>query len=544
MVKRGPMDHHHFTYGKRIARGFRALVRKPLRLGGWCLGFCLHLVGVVGYPMWTFFRKWSTSRPFAPLAWGVLAVVAVVVVGLLAATGHRVSRSDLVVRYRQSAAEAAARGDAKAVELWLEKAVLLNPNDKAFHYGLALTAEQDGRHDRARQIMRTLAPDDRTGYGPAHLWIASHIARSRQEAPSDRDAQTDSRTDTDQAVAGRLRHHLTAIVQYDPDNLAALEELARLELSQRNLPEAIEQLERLVRKDRTFSLRLAQLHVIEGDREKSRSVADAGTDYFRRQVESNPDDIESRIHWARLHGFMEQFDRTVEILIEGAVRKPAPEDMNRLRMELGHAFLGWAKHVERTQPDEVALRLDLLQKALKCTPDHPQVLEQLAALVRDDSAEARAAYYALSTALADGTATPMVHLMLGIAAYKRDKYDLEKQHLRLALAADPQLVIAANNLAWRLANSDPPQLDEALELIEQTVKHDPNRPEVRATRGRIYQLIDRTDDAIVDLEFALSRLKDRPDIHTALADLYASIGDQDLARLHRERATTVGEKDD
>ena len=138
----------------------------------------------------------------------------------------------------------------------------------------------------------------------------------------------------------------------------------------------------------------------------------------------------------------------------------------------------------------------------------------------------------------------MVHLMLGIAAYKRDKYDLEKQHLRLALAADPQLVIAANNLAWRLANSDPPQLDEALELIEQTVKHDPNRPEVRATRGRIYQLIDRTDDAIVDLEFALSRLKDRPDIHTALADLYASIGDQDLARLHRERATTVGEKDD
>ena len=544
MVKRGPMDDDHFLHGGRMARGFRVLIHRLLCLGAWFLGFSFHLVGVVGYPMWTFLRKWSTSRPLAPLAWGVPAVVAVVVVGLLAATGHRVSRSDLVVRYRESAAEAAARGDTKAVELWLEKAVLLNPNDKAFHYGLALTAEQDGRHDRARQIMRTLAPDERTGYGPAHLWIAGQIARSRQEDASNRDAQTGPQTDTDQVKNERLRHHLTASLQYHPENVAALDQLARLELSQGNLPEAIDQFERLVRIDRKFSFMLARLHVIDGDREESRSVADAGTDYFRRQVESNPDDIESRIHWARLHGFMEQFDRTVEILIEGAVRKPAPEDMNRLRMELGHAFLGWAKHVERTQPDEVALRLDLLQKALKCTPDHPQVLEQLAALVRDDSAEARTAYYALSAALADGTATPMVHLMLGIAAYKRGKYELEQHHLRLALAANPQLVIAANNLAWRLANSDPPQLQEAQELIEQAVKQAPNRPEVRATRGRIYQLLGRTDDAILDLEFALGRLKDRPDIHAALAELYATVGNEDLARRHRELATELHGRDD
>ena len=522
------------------------VIRRFLGFGMCVLGFLLHLLAVVAYTFWRFLRKWIMSRPIPSLLWGFPAVAVFLAVGLLSLAGSRVSRSDLVLRYRMAAAEAAGHEDMKAAALWLERTTLLNPNDPVHQFSLAIASEQEGRHEQARQIMQKLAPEDKIGYGPAHFWIADHIARSRQRDrdPAASNRENAPRTDNDQATDDRFRHHLTAGLKHDPDNIAAREQLGQLELNQGNLPEAIEQLERLVRNDRRSSFVLAQLYVVQGDQERSSDVANAGADYFHRQVKNDPDDVESRIHWARLHAFMEQFGRTVEILSEGMIRRPEPEDMNRLRVELSLAFLGWAKHIKQTQPDKVALRLNLLQQALKFAPDNPHVLEQLVVLAGDDSDEARAAHDALSTALAEGAATPMVHLMLGIAAYKRKEYGQEKHHLRLALAADPQLVVAANNLAWRLANSDPPQLDEALELIEQALRQSPDSPEVRATRGRLYQLLDRTDDAILDLQFALSRLKDRRDIHTALADLYATAGNEDLERLHRERAANPDAEDD
>ena len=522
MSRREPMDDDFFPDDEPEAGGFGALIHKPLHLGVWCLGFGLHLVGAVAYAIWTFFRQWATSRPFAPLAWGVPAVVAVVVVGLLAATGARLSSSDLVVEYREAAAQAAGKGDTKSVELWLEKAVQLNPNDKMFRFNLALTAQQDGRLDRARQIMRRLAPDDEIGYGPAHLWIAYDLTKSKESIDAQR--------------AGQVRHHLTAGLKHDSGDVAAREQLGRLELQQGNLAQAIEQYERLVRKDRTFSLVLARLHAAQGEPNRSRNVAESGIDYFRHQVTKDPEDVESRIHWALLHGFMERFDRAVEILSDGLKRKPEADDVDWLRIQLSGALLGWSNYVKQTEPDKLAFRLNLLQQALKLSPDNPDVLEQLAMLAAGDSEEVEAAHEALTAALGKGTATPMVHLILGIAALRRGEYEREQHHLRLALAADPGLVVAANNLAWRLANGDPPQLEEALELIEQAVRQSPDYAVLRSTRGRIYQLLDRPEDAIVELEFALARLKDRPDIHAALADLYTTVGDEDLARVHHELA--------
>ena len=546
MVKREPPDDDDLDLHDAEAMRFGRRIHKSLDFGMWLFGFPLHLLAVTAHIFWEFLRTWITSRPIPSLLRGLPAVAAFFAVGLLGLAGSGVSKSDQFVRYRDAAAEAAGRKDMKAAELWLEKTMLLNPSNPAHRFDLALASEQRGRHEQARRIMQKLAPHDKAGYGPAHLWIAGHMTRSRQRDgdPAASNRENGPQTDTDHVDNERFRHHLAVGLKHDPENFAALEQMARLEISQGNLPEAIERLERLAPKDRKFSFALAQLHVVQGDPKRGRAAAQAGIDHFHRQVQNDPDDVESRIQWARLHGFLEQFDRTVEILSEGVTRKPEPDDMNRLRVELGQAFLGWSRHLKQAQPDKVALRLNLLQRALKFIPDNSRVLEQLAVLAADDSDEARAAQEALSAVLTEGTVTPKVHLMLGIAAYKRGDYDQEEHHLRLALAGDPKLVVAANNLAWRLAHSDPPQLDEALELIEQAVKQSPGQPEIRATRGRIYQLFDRTDDAILDLEFALSRLKNRPDIHTALADLYATAGNEDLARLHRERSTKPDAKEE
>ncbi len=233
----------------------------------------------------------------------------------------------------------------------------------------------------------------------------------------------------------------------------------------------------------------------------------------------------------------------MKLLIDGVRRDPAPsaDDMNRLRRELGDAYLGRALLLQRTRPQLVSERLESLQLALTFTPNHPRVLESIAELVRPDSAKAGDAYELLSSSLAEGTATPMVHLMLSMAAYERGEFDLEQHHLQLALTGDPKLVVAMNNLAWRLATGEPPELEKAFELIDNAVTQAPERPEFRATRGRIHQLLGRNTKAIIDLEAALAKLKDRPDINDSLAQLYDEIGDDQLAEHHRSRATRIRE---
>ncbi len=130
----------------------------------------------------------------------------------------------------------------------------------------------------------------------------------------------------------------------------------------------------------------------------------------------------------------------------------------------------------------------------------------------------------------------MVHLLLGVAALKQGDTAAEEQHLRLALASDPSLVVASNNLAWLLAERDPPQLDEALRLIERAVRQAPDHPALRSTRGRIYERLDRPQQAIVDLEFALTRQPERGDLNEALARLYAGIGNEEQATRHQQLA--------
>lgn len=474
-----------------------------------------------------FTRLWFRSRGYKQILFGVPSIAFATIFLFVAYAGHSARDSDLVSKYRAAAAEAFDRGETKTAELWLRKVSHLDKHDPETQYQLAITAAKRGDYDRANRTMQRIAPDDAGGYPPSHLWRARHLLQSFDQS--------------DKQQASVIRHHLSVALEHDGNNLVAREQIAKLELSQADLPAAIEHYSQLESANPSFAFLLAKLYVLQGDDNTASRIADNGIDHFRSEVESNSGNVDARIQWARLEGFQERFDRSTQLLIDGVNLQSSvsKEDANRLRIEVGNAFYGWAELVRRTNPDDVAQRLKHLQLALKFIPDSSPVLEALAQLSRVDSPEATAAYESLSDSLVDGTATPMVHLVLAIAAFERGEFRHERQHLELALSEDPSLAVAANNLAWRLAVGDPPQLDRAFELINRTVEQSPNRPEFRATRGRIHSLLGNTKEAILDLEAALTRLNDRPDINDALGGLYKRIGDDDLTRLHSARAAQV-----
>lgn len=177
-------------------------------------------------------------------------------------------------------------------------------------------------------------------------------------------------------------------------------------------------------------------------------------------------------------------------------------------------------------------RLVLLQKVLKLNPSDTVALQRLVGVGGGDNETAAAAREMLNVILAGGTAPPIAHLAVGSAAYVNGDVEKARTHLEIAYKRDPSLVVVANNLAWILIHNDPPDAERALLLVNSALEHDPENPVFRDTRGRVYARLERWQDAIADLEFALLTLNSDVSLHRELSAAYFSIGLDDLGEKH------------
>jgi uncharacterized protein HemY len=139
---------------------------------------------------------------------------------------------------------------------------------------------------------------------------------------------------------------------------------------------------------------------------------------------------------------------------------------------------------------------------------------------------------------AGGPTAPALHTVIGTAAAQSGDLTDAREHLEKANQQKPNNPGILNNLAWVLANSQPPELDRASELVNKAVELLPEDAQIRETRGQILVRKKQWQAAIVDLELALPKIKQEsvPGVHKALAEAYEGIGNLELAKTHREKA--------
>lgn len=521
MARRDPMDDDLFLDEERRAGGFRGLLHKPLRLGAWSLGYLLHLLSAFIFALWEFLCRWLTSRPLAPLAWGAPIVIALAAIGLAAATGARLSTSDLVVKYREAAARAAARGDTKAVELWLEKAVALNPNDKMFRFNLALTAASDGRRDRARQIMHRLAPNDRKGYPDAHFWIAKDmVAGNLPLTPK---------------LGKTLEFHLTHALDSERAAPEAHAMLGQLFLAQKDVDNAIGHFAEAAKTTPQLRITLGQLYAVQRRPSRAETEFETALEHFRGLAEEDPENVEARLYYARCQTLLGRLPEAERILKAGI----ESSDDARFPQELAALYLLQFDQLWQKDRSRIAQALVLLEAATEHAPNDPRVLHRLS-LVAAPPGPARAEVIRLlNRTIAEGKATALVHLALGAIAANEGDFATAKLHCELGLEQQPKTMELMNNLAWAIAHADPPDLDRALNLANAAHQAAPNHPEVLETRGQVFAKLGRWKEAITDLEKALPAMPKRVRVHDALAQAYENLGVKELANEHRRRAAEL-----
>lgn len=489
------------------SRAVRTPTRLLLRVLDRVFGLVLYPLNVVMRTIGRFLRKWIVSRPFSLLLWGLPAVVVLVAVVGLVLTAGRVSSSDLIVRYRESAREAIARGDMKAAALWLEKTTQLNPTDPMHKFGLAIAIDQDGHRDRARQIMRRIAPAAAGGYPEAHFWLARDLIE--QALPLTPES------------AKTLEHHLRQSFGSQRFNCEAHAILGHLLLDRQDWGQAASHFQVAVKEIPEHHLILAGLYDRLGQSERTARSARLAAEHYSQRVEAEPDVWEHRLRWSQAELQVQNYSKAVAILQRGLDETADPEPV---REALVAACLAWLGDVAERERQNLGKQLDILNIAFRHCPENPRVLALIANLAireRDSTDSERAVYLsnALKLSLATGSAPGLVHLILGTRDVQYGRAESAMMHLELAYEANRNIPLVVNSLAWGLAHEQPPDLGHALQLIDMAGQLS-DYPELRGTRAVVLAEMGRRQDAIIQLKALVGVHPDPTWVHERLAELY------------------------
>ncbi|MDY3552164.1 hypothetical protein R5W24_001244 [Gemmata sp. JC717] len=468
---------------------------------------------------WWLGRDWRAFRPAAPAAIVALGILFVVVV---CATQ---SPRELEARYLAQGKAALQAKDYPRALTCFER-VSPTANDPDAHYRLALAAAATGDYGRASALIHGLAPDGRPGYAPAHYWRARQLLASSPEPNLEKMSP---------ALRARAESHLVRALDGDlgADRPAALGLMGQLHLVAGRLEAAEQCLVSATSATPMSRLYLAQLYLKKTppDLVRARKEADLAVGYFRDRTKDDLNNYPARLSWAAATAFLEDFSSAVAILEEGLSATGAPI----FRAAIAKTYVGWYD-VRKKQNAPANELIALLAKGIGHEPGSRELLDRILYHLQVGGADADQARGALRDLLASGTqALAHVHFALAVDARMRNDHAAEKMHLELALAADPQAAVVANNLACALMEPPHSDLPRALATVNVALGREPGNPVFLDTRGRIYLGLKRWQDAITDLDAVLTRAPGTEGIHAALASAYDGLGQTDLAEKYRRQ---------
>jgi tetratricopeptide (TPR) repeat protein len=127
------------------------------------------------------------------------------------------------------------------------------------------------------------------------------------------------------------------------------------------------------------------------------------------------------------------------------------------------------------------------------------------------------------------------HIILGMIHEMKNDSSTAQLHYREALKVDPEAAVAANNLAWLLADSGS-DLKEAATLARVAVRKLPDLPNVTDTMGWIYYKTGAYSSAVDLLMRTVERAPQNPLYHYHLGMSYYKLGNIDKARTYLKSA--------
>ena len=430
------------------------------------------------------------------------------------------SPATLGKRYLEAGRSALGSESWPAASLYLSRAVDLGVRDNETLFSIARAAQKSSDISRMESILESLAPADRPGYAPAHLWKANQILAGKVVG---------------KVEAAEAEQQLEYVLQLDPSNPAAHGILGDLYFQAGLWKSAVEHLRQAGSLSFRSKLMLAKASSAAGSVEQARAYAEDVCDAAAAAVTAEPAGKENRLALGEGLLLLERYEEAAKVLQEGMTLHDDPE----YHQSLGLVLMHWSDAMLRDSSDQRPQAFQLLAVAIEQNPNEMLLFDRMLALLRTNDETATAARDFLTENIVAGRSAGVSHLILGTDLYLDDKVNEAGAHLEQAFRLIPNGLVVANNYAWFLLHGDPPDTERSLQIIDSVIARDPDLAEFHDTKGHILLARNDWQGAISEFERALAGMVPRAETHFALATAYEKIGLPDIAVKHKQLAENL-----
>jgi len=466
-------------------------------------------------------RNWldtlsGTRRSMRDLALGLPAVLIFLAFAAATAMGHLQQNGNGQV-YWNRGEQALRAGDAKTAQIFLQKAMLsdrVSRRDVVFT--LARSYEQTNDLERADALMSSLASIGIVGYPAAHRYLAirtaDNVAKTRRV--DDLSGWHWHLTHADQSRSAPLQKAWGTYYLIGGD----------LENSAKHFRTAAEE-------EPAMWLQVAELEARMNDMEAVRRTLATARQRLEQQFIRDPGNAQNRLLYATSLFYMGELPQAETLLKQGL----SEGDNASFRQLLAAVFVRMFD-VEAASTEGMGNAFGFLTTALEYEPSYQPALSRLVTFARASEGKLDESRNLMRKLISDGRSSAMAHFTLGTLEWIAGNTELAQLNMKQAVAMDKKLPVIANNLAFLLAQSEEPDLDSALRLVDQAVESDPKNADFRDTRGMVLDRMGRTADAAIDYQAGLETAPDPRPFQLKLAELYERLGDPQLAARYRSAA--------
>lgn len=465
-----------------------------------------------------FAMRWLQTRHYWQLVGGIPAFLLALPLAYCVVRMPFYGADAKAKHYRAAAIAAIDQQDYETAELYYRKLHQLDAMNELAEFQAAHNAYQSGNEQTGIAQFKKLAPADRPGFAPAHLWLAQWYlskASGLEEAAALELAET----------------HLQFALDRDPGNPQA-RSLRALHFERAGrFEEALVELREVVKYIPSEGLTMARIYARQGRwLEAQREIDSVLRIYAEKQGRANELTPVEFLIWSEAYWIRGEQDRAFGVL-EQAV-EAHPNDV-QLSDRLFEQYMYRVSSLA-TQHDSQAEQLRLLKRCWQLKPDEPDPLIMISEMAVQPGEAGQAARMFVRDMMQSDTPPPALYSIMGTVAASEGQFDEAVGYLERACQAQPDDAQSLNNLAWVLLQQQR-DLERAFKLSSQAVLLDPQVPIYRETRGQLLVRLGHYEEAIPELEFALNGLGDEASIHEALAIAYERLGKPELAEAHRRR---------
>lgn len=476
-----------------------------------------------------FANAWLATRLPRELALATPAIVLAVPFVYVAVQGAFLSQNEIAERYKVAVRHAVDAGHYQEVDLYERKLAQMDIDTRRGRFRTATRRADAGDKLTAYQGMLQLAPHERPGYPGAHLWIAQRlVAGEITEEMEPKLAEEEGVT-----RFGLAEKHLKHLETLEVTGTGIARLWGYLYFSTDRYDEAAKVLEPYA----TESLSACQMRLMVlanarrfGEAKDQSRVLIGLIEELRDGEVLRAADYEA---WALAAELLRQPTQMEAALVRWMRADPENPKPRRLLATYRRDQTKRLLNNSQASPKRAA---EIFSEAVSLGASSGWVTRQAQALATStrESKYSQAVWEALENS--PETAPTLIEAMgTGLAAL--GDYPPARELFARAIKSGKASPVAWNNYAWTMIQQPDPDPVKALELIEKSLQLLPDDHRFRETRGQIFIEMERWEEAVVDLEFALNGMPESSEIHSALAIAYDALSRPRLAEIHRQQAS-------